>query len=270
MKLATPCGRLRYNARMWWLFLFLQSDPAGREREIQRMQEWLLGERQAQTDQSLLRSRRWVSAMKPIFTLEGVPEDLLWLALIESGFRASAENASGAAGMFQFKRETAAFVGLRLSPIDERMRPLAAAAGAARYLRYLYGQFSDWDLVLAAYNLGEGDVRRALAREGARSWQELQPHVRAETQAYVAKVWAAARVGNAFLEFDPRARAELPEHSVAAGETLYSLARRYGVALEDLCSINGIDPATPLLPEQILFLPRPEPMLPPPSDHKRP
>jgi membrane-bound lytic murein transglycosylase D len=260
---------MRYNAPMWW-FLFLQSASPDRESEIHRWQVWLLTDRQAQTDQSLLRSRRWVSAMRPLFAAEGVPEDLVWMALIESGFRAGAENPSGAVGMFQFKRETAAFLGLRLRPLDERKQPLAAAAAAARYLRYLYAQFADWDLVLAAYNLGEGDVRRALVREGAQSWEQVQPHVRAETQVYVAKVWAAARVGNEFLESDPRAKAEGPEHTVASGETLYSLSRRYGVGIEELCQFNGIDPAAPLLPDQVLFLPQPEPFLPRPTDQQRP
>jgi membrane-bound lytic murein transglycosylase D len=85
---------------------------------------------------------------------------------------------------------TAERFGLRLSPVDERTDPEKNGRAAAQYLRVLHGQFSDWPLVLAAYNAGEGRVARELARTSTHTFDAISDRLPAETRLYVPKVMA--------------------------------------------------------------------------------
>jgi len=201
-------------------------------------------ERAQQTRDALFNAIHYAPRFREIFSEEGVPEDLLWLALIESSFRPARTSPTGAQGMFQFKAETARAFGLEVTPQrDERNIPHLAARASARYLAYLRQKFESWDLVLAAYNLGEGDLRRAMQARGAKTWREIQPHVRKETRDYVGKVKAAAVIGKRFLASLPPDVLQTKEprvHRVRKGDTLYSIARAYDVPLADLKRANGL------------------------------
>jgi membrane-bound lytic murein transglycosylase D len=83
---------------------------------------------------------------------------------------------------------TAKSYGLSLWPIDERLQPEKNAAAAARYLKYLHGEFKDWPLALAAYNAGEGRVRNLLSLYKTQSFDKIATHLPAETQMYVPKI----------------------------------------------------------------------------------
>ena len=131
-----------------------------------------------------------VPELKPIFVSEQVPAELVWLAEVESGFDPDVESPAGALGMFQLMPATARKYGLSLWPFDERREPEPAAHAAAKLLHKLYAQFGDWRLAVAAYNCGEGRVAKALARYGAKNYEEIATHLPAETQMYVPKVEA--------------------------------------------------------------------------------
>ncbi len=131
-----------------------------------------------------------VPKLKPIFASEHVPEELVWLAEVESGFDRVAESPVGALGMFQLMPATAKQFGLSLWPFDERKQTEPAARAAAKLLHQLYTQFGDWRLAVAAYNCGEGRVGKTLARYGAKSYARIATHLPAETQMYVPKVEA--------------------------------------------------------------------------------
>lgn len=132
----------------------------------------------------------YVSKLKPIFTAEGVPAELVWLAEVESGFNPEARSPAGAAGMFQLMPATAKRFGLSLRPRDERLQPEDAARASARYLKSLHNRFHDWPLAIAAYNVGEGSVQKCLDRYKADSFDRIAPHLPAETQMYVPRVEA--------------------------------------------------------------------------------
>ncbi|HXI84938.1 MAG TPA: lytic transglycosylase domain-containing protein [Verrucomicrobiae bacterium] len=132
----------------------------------------------------------YVARLKPIFVAEGVPAELVWLAEVESGFDTLARSPSGAAGLFQLMPETAKSLGLALSPWDQRRQPEKNGRAAAKYLKYLYGQFGDWRLSIAAYNAGEGTVSRLLTKYAAHTYDEIATRLPAETQMYVPKVEA--------------------------------------------------------------------------------
>ncbi|MBI3697627.1 MAG: lytic transglycosylase domain-containing protein [Acidobacteria bacterium] len=132
-----------------------------------------------------------------IFAEEGVPLDVLWVGLVESGYNPLARSPKNAAGIWQLIPETAARYGLSVNGRDDRSDPAQATRAAARHLRFLHQTFGDWLLALAAYNAGEQRVAAAIERAGARDfWQlarlGLLPR---ETQDYVPAVLAARLLG---------------------------------------------------------------------------
>ena len=131
-----------------------------------------------------------VPKLKQVFAKERVPTELIWLAEVESSFDRRARSPVGAAGLFQLMPATAKRFGLRSWPFDQRYQVEPSAEAAAQYLRTLHRQFRDWPLVLAAYNAGEGNVSKLLAKYKARSFDSIAPHLPAETQMYVPRVEA--------------------------------------------------------------------------------
>jgi hypothetical protein len=129
-------------------------------------------------------------ALKGIFADEGVAPELAWIAEVESSFDSEAESPSGALGLFQFMPSTATRFGLQTGLSDERISPEKSARAAARYLKTLHQQFGSWSLAVAAYNAGEGCVRRALKTHQARTFDEIVVHLPLQTQWYVPKVMA--------------------------------------------------------------------------------
>jgi membrane-bound lytic murein transglycosylase D len=135
-------------------------------------------------------AKPYVSRLKPIFTGQKVPPELVWIAEVESSFDPRARSPAGAAGLFQLMPATAKQYGLRTWPFDHRLRPEDSARAAAKYLEYLHSQFKDWRLALAAYNAGEGTVQRLLRQHKARSFDAIATRLPAETQMYVPRVEA--------------------------------------------------------------------------------
>jgi membrane-bound lytic murein transglycosylase D len=132
--------------------------------------------------------------LRAAFVAEGVPAELAWIAEAESTFNPSARSPVGAKGLFQFMPETAKSLGLSTFLPDERTDVKKSAEAAARYLRDLYGKFGDWPLVLAAYNAGEGRVRRLLKQKNAATFAEIAGSLPSETRMYVPKVCATIAV----------------------------------------------------------------------------
>jgi len=136
------------------------------------------------------RADELVPALKKIFRAEGVPEELVWLAEVESSMDPQARSPVGAAGLFQFMPPTAQRFGLKTRRPDERLEPSRSAQAAARYLRFLHGRFGSWPLALAGYNAGEGRVGRLLKQQGASTFEGIADVLPAETQMYVPKIAA--------------------------------------------------------------------------------
>jgi membrane-bound lytic murein transglycosylase D len=143
----------------------------------------------------LERSTRYLPMMKNTLRENGLPEDLVYVALIESGFSSSAHSHSNAVGYWQFIRSTGKHYGLMVDPfIDERRDAVLSTRAAAEYFRALYNLFGSWHLALAAYNVGENRVKRAVMKYHTRDYWELIKHRRslpAETKHYVPKMIAA-------------------------------------------------------------------------------
>lgn len=177
----------------------------------------------------------------------GVPLELKYLPVIESALRPSATSRVGAAGLWQFMVATGKRYGLEVNTlVDERRDPIKSSDAAARYLRDLYNQFGDWGLAIAAYNCGEGNINKALIRngsqEGADYWDIYNrlPH---ETRGYVPAFIAANYIMNYYCEhgITPHETA-LPLESdtvvVLADVKLEQIANVCNLSLDELRAIN--------------------------------
>ncbi|MEZ5398815.1 MAG: lytic transglycosylase domain-containing protein [Bryobacteraceae bacterium] len=179
---------------------------------------------------SLVRLNLYRPMIERIFAEEGLPVDLLWVGLVESGYSPVARSSKEAVGMWQFIPETAARYGLSTTGKDERTDPVKSTKAAARYLRFLYERFDDWALALAAYNAGEARVATLIKRTGvADFWRLARLGVLPrETQDYVPAVLAARQLagGNrgsagpirepkaarqVFAPFSPSAQRDTPD-----------------------------------------------------------
>jgi membrane-bound lytic murein transglycosylase D len=137
------------------------------------------------------RSGRYREIILPILRKEGLPEDLLFLAMIESGFNPRAYSRAHAVGLWQFMSATGKREGLTIDHwVDERRDPVRSTKAAATHLRGLYKRFGDWRLAAAAYNSGSGRVRRAIDKAGSRDFWALD--LPRETRNYVPLLMAAA------------------------------------------------------------------------------
>lgn len=144
----------------------------------------------------LSRSERYIPMMKQVLRKEGLPEDLVYLAMIESGFSPHAYSVASAVGPWQFVSGTGKRYSLRIDQwIDERRDPLKSTVAAAMYLKELYGIFNkDWYLAAAGYNAGENKILRAIDMYKSTDFWQLSrgSYLKRETKDYVPKLLAAA------------------------------------------------------------------------------
>jgi|GEM_PF-3736326 len=131
-----------------------------------------------------------IARLKKIFKKEGVPQQWVWVAQVESAFNPQAKSSAGAAGLFQLMPGTARRFGLQTAPVDDRMEPEKSAGAAAQYLKFLHQEFGCWSLALAAYNAGEGRVKEIMRKRNACTFTEVERYLPSETRAYVPKVMA--------------------------------------------------------------------------------
>lgn len=282
-------------------------------------------------ESGLERGGRYLEMMRKTFRDEGLPQDLVYMALIESNYKPSALSRAKAKGVWQFIPETGHRYGLRqTSFLDERSDPEKATRAAARYLKDLHEMFGDWYLAMAAYNCGEWKIVRELGSSDAKSYWDLvrMNRLREETKNYVPAILAGMIISKnpeAFgfdpdmenpLRYDsvvmpvsidlrtvarnldtsadylrelnpelrknrtppspyalkvppgrggslvqqvlalpPEERGGSVSHTVTKGETLYSIARAYGVPLDELADWNDVGKKAKLRPGAVLQVP---------------
>ena len=132
--------------------------------------------------------------LKTIFSAEGIPPELAWLAEVESSLNPQARSPAGARGLFQLMPATAKAMGLSLFPFDERVQPGKNARAAAKMLHRLHERFDDWPLALAAYNVGESRLAALLKKDQANSFASIANDLPVETRMYVPKVFATLSI----------------------------------------------------------------------------
>lgn len=157
--------------------------------------DYFTGRGRPHMERYLSRSSKYIPLMKKILKENGLPEDLVYLALIESGFNLRAKSRARAVGAWQFMKATGRRYGLKVDAwIDERRDPIRSTVAAARYLKDLYLMFESWYLAASAYNAGEYKILKAIEEVKTHNfWRLSQTRtIRRETKDYIPKLIAAA------------------------------------------------------------------------------
>ncbi|MCB1183728.1 LysM peptidoglycan-binding domain-containing protein [bacterium] len=208
---------------------------------VRRWEEYFTGRGRRSFQTWLDRKAEVGPLIEGILVEEGLPRELVYLAMIESGFSTRAVSSASAVGPWQFMAPTARDYGLRASWwVDERRDLEMSTRAAARYIGNLHEQFGDWALVLAAYNTGGGRIARKIRQHGHDNFWDLR--LPAQTTAHIPKFIAAARLGA-----DPaRYGFTVPDGPVLDYDTvpvddatdLALIARCAGVGTDDVLSLN--------------------------------
>src|SRR5262245_36198406 len=161
--------------------------------DVYRWIEFFTGNGRSVFERWLKRSGQYMNLFRAVLKREGLPEDLVHLVFVESGFNVQARSTSAAVGPWQFLRSTGRLFGLTVNQwVDERKDPEKSTVAAARYLKHLYSIFGDWPLALASYNAGEGTVLRAIKRQGTTNYWDLR--LPRQTEEYVPQFMAVLAI----------------------------------------------------------------------------
>jgi len=194
----------------------------------------------------LARSTRYLPLIHEELDRAGLPRDLVYLAMIESGFNQRAYSRARAVGLWQFMKGTGRDYNLRIDRyVDERRNALKSTRAAAAYLADLYQQFGDWHLAVAAYNGGPGKIRYGIKRFKTKDFWTLaeKRYLRLETKRYVPKLIAAIIIAKSpekygFTKIDYAPPMEYDSIEVGPGLSIDALALISGGSKKQLMLLN--------------------------------
>lgn len=200
------------------------------------------------TSITLGRSKLYFDMYEEKLANNDMPLELKYLSVIESGLRPQVKSRVGATGLWQFMYRTGKSYGLdQNSYIDERMDPEQATEAACKYLKRLYLSYNDWNMALAAYNAGPGNVNKAIRRSGGKTtYWEIRPYLPRETQSYVPNFIAMSymmtyHVEHNILPAEPRVyEFELDTVCLKQGVHMQVLDSVIGWDIEDIQYVNPI------------------------------
>lgn len=198
-----------------------------------RFQEWLT------------RFYAYRPLVEEIFLEVGLPKELIYLSLVESGFNPRAYSRARASGPWQFIKSTGRIYGLSVNwYVDERRDPIKSTVAAAVHLRDLYDTFGSWPLALAAYNAGAGKISRAIKRTGTRDFWKIARtrYIRRETRQYVPKFMAAMIIATRpwLFGFHVHSQTVHQYDEIRMDESIHlrSVAKATGISFEELRRLN--------------------------------
>ncbi|UCF18288.1 MAG: LysM peptidoglycan-binding domain-containing protein [Gemmatimonadota bacterium] len=220
--------------------------PITMNQSVKRWLEYFQGDGRANFAVYLERAGRYEPMMRAVFRDAGLPEDLVYVSLIESGFSPSAYSRARAVGLWQFIASTGRLYGLEVSYwVDERRDPILATKAAAAHLKDLHDEFGSWYLAAAAYNGGASRVRRGISRSGSDDFWTLADRrlLRRETRNYVPKLIAAALIAKqpahyGFFEVQAEAPLAYDLVQVPDATSLDVVADACGVSVAELAELN--------------------------------
>jgi membrane-bound lytic murein transglycosylase D len=192
------------------------------------------------------RGGRYAPLLGKMLEDNGLPRDLIYVAMAESGFQAKARSHARAVGLWQFIPSTGRNYGLKIDwYIDERRDPVKSTIAASKYLKKLHNEFGDWEIAAAAYNAGEGKLNRAMRRYKTDNFWDLRKkrYLRSETKNYVPKIMALAIIGKnldafGFDNIEFHGPVDYTEIEVPARTDLVALAQEMQIDVEEIYSLN--------------------------------
>ncbi len=230
-ELKLPSLPVRWDSRVIEYLLFFKNDRRGRE----LASAWLK------------RVERYGAMIRRVLAEHSLPQDLQYVAMIESGYDPVARSAADAHGMWQFVKQAAQYYGLRVDHwVDERLDPERSTQAAALFMRDLYDRFGSWELAFAAYNMGYSGLLRSIRKYNSNDYWTLS-HLEAglpfETSLYVAKIMAMSVVANnperfGFGKLTRDEPVALAKVDVAPGTGLRAVAQAAGIELDKLKALN--------------------------------
>ena len=229
--LKLPDLPVRWDARVIRYLQFFRDDPRGRSTAAYGWR----------------RSGKYGESIRKSLRAERVPEALMWVAMVESGFDPVARSSAGAAGLFQFTPDGGSVYGLRVERgLDERLDPVKSTTAAAKYLSDLQRRFGTWEMALAAYNMGFGGLLAAVRKYNTNDYWELsrlEAGIPWETTLYVPKIIAMAVVAEnpAVFGLEPLPRdpaVAFDEVKVHGGVSTEAIAVAAGVKSTDVEALN--------------------------------
>ena len=229
--LKLPDLPVRWDARVIRYLQFFRDDPRGRSTVAYGWK----------------RSGKYGESIRKALRAERVPEALVWVAMVESGFDPIARSAAGAAGLFQFTPDGGAVYGLRVERgLDERLDPTKSSTAAAKYLSDLQRRFGTWEMALAAYNMGFGGLLAAVRKYNTNDYWELgrlEAGIPWETTLYVPKIIALAVVAEnpSVFGLDPLPRdpaLAFGDVRVHGGVSTEAIAQATGVKASEIEALN--------------------------------
>jgi membrane-bound lytic murein transglycosylase D len=225
--------------------------PSERNERIDFFIEFLSGQRHDDMHEWLELIGTYGPMIRAELRARDMPEDLLFLALIESGFDSNAYSKAHAVGVWQFISETGQRYGLEVSEyVDERRDPVKSTAAALTYLQQMHDRFDSWFLASAGYNTGENRVGRIMREvtgsergEDADYWR-IAERLPRETRDYVPLMIAAGHIAkdpaaHGFLDLDFREPLRFTTVPVPAGTQLADVAAAAGVSVEEVVHLNA-------------------------------
>jgi membrane-bound lytic murein transglycosylase D len=230
-ELRMPGLPVRWDSRVIDYLLFFKNDRRGHD----LMAAWLK------------RMERHGPLIRRVLAEHSLPQDLQFVAMVESGYDLTARSHANAQGMWQFVKASGQHYGLRVDHwVDERLDPEASTRAAARYMRDLYDRFESWELAFAAYNMGYGGLLRSVRKYNTNDYwllSHLEAGLPYETALYVAKITAVAIIANnperfGFDDLSYELPMSLAKVQVPAGTALRPVAQAARVDLELLKAVN--------------------------------
>jgi membrane-bound lytic murein transglycosylase D len=216
--------------------------------EVKFFVERFTTSRRAVVGQWFQKSSHYLQMIRPVLRSKGLPDELAYTAMIESGFNPLAVSRVGAKGLWQFMSPTARLYGLRVDRwVDERLDPEKSTVAAAAYLRDLHVRYGSWNLAHAAYNAGSVTVDRAVRRTGSADFWSLARtrYLKRETKDFVPAIQAVVVIGRdpgqyGFESSETVPRAEVDRVTVPPGTDLRKLSSSSGLPIQTLRSLNPV------------------------------
>ena len=192
------------------------------------------------------RAGRYAPVLSKMLNDEGMPRDLIYLSMAESGFQNAARSWAKAVGPWQFMPYTGRRFGLEVGfYLDERRDPMKATVAASNYLKFLYDKFGSWELAAAGYNAGEGKISRAIRRYRTKDFWKIARgrYLKPETKNYVPKIMALAIISKNLSKFgiedvEFKRPLDFEEVTVPQNTDLFKVAEVLGLEFEDVKRYN--------------------------------